>query len=505
MITVEKLEKGTYFDDAFKISFRYDPTTVAKVKELAERRYLPEDRAWEIPAHELPALIEKVGLSNIKSEEAVVQALNTKEIEDKREATQERLKGIKPVRDFDFKTAPLPHQIEAFNYGMEKNSLLIGDEQGLGKTKESIDICVARKKELIKTLIVCGVNSVKYNWEKEIQIHSNEGCVMVDGKTMDVRVQQLNDWYRGSSYFGVINIESLRNEKIQDALYLGIKDGYIGAIIVDEIHKAKNGGSQQGKALRFLKAPVKIGLSGTPMNKAEDLWNILTWLGVERRSFYSFRNAYCTTQTQEQGNGTQTNTTANANTTGAGADSTPKVKTEEEIRAELQKEYEKMADKRVTDAIKKKEKEWADKQAKEKMTEDERRQAEEQERLQAQAKKDLDLTIKGLKLDVVDAVQEMGLDAGFRNLIAVEDLATITDEDERKAKLTERVKGMKKLFDAEVAKEVTKAKAEFLKGTTPTTGTSTKNTEKDTYNKAKKAGDVKGMLDAKFYATEETD
>lgn len=37
MITVEKLEKGTYFDDAFKISFRYDPTTVAKVKELAER------------------------------------------------------------------------------------------------------------------------------------------------------------------------------------------------------------------------------------------------------------------------------------------------------------------------------------------------------------------------------------------------------------------------------------------------------------------------------------
>lgn len=183
-------------------------------------------------------------------------------------------------------------------------------------------------------------------------------------------------------------------------------------------------------------------------------------------------NTATQTQTQEQGNGTQTNTTANANTTGAGADSTPKVKTEEEIRAELQKEYEKMADKRVTDAIKKKEKEWADKQAKEKMTEDERRQAEEQERLQAQAKRDLDLTIKGLKLDVVDAVQEMGLDAGFRNLIAVEDLATITDEDERKAKLTERVKGMKKLFDAEVAKEVTKAKAEFLKGTTPTTGTS---------------------------------
>lgn len=293
MITVQKLEKGTYFDNAFKLSFRYDPTTVAKVKELAERRYLPEERAWEIPAHELPALIEKVGLNNISSNEEIVQALQSKEVEDKRQATQERLKDIKPVIDFDFKTSPLPHQIEAFNTGLEKNSLLLGDEQGLGKTKESIDIAVARKHELVKCLIVCGVNSVKYNWEKEIKIHSNEGSVMVDGKTMDIRVSQLNEWYKSSSYFGIINIESLRNDKIQDALYLGIKDGYIGAIIVDEIHKAKNGSSQQGKALRILKAPVKIGLSGTPMNKAEDLWNILTWLGVEKRSFYSFRNAYC--------------------------------------------------------------------------------------------------------------------------------------------------------------------------------------------------------------------
>lgn len=210
-------------------------------------------------------------------------------------------------------------------------------------------------------------------------------------------------------------------------------------------------------------------------------------------------NTNTATQTQEQGNGTQTNTTANANTTGAGADSTPKVKTEEEIRAELQKEYEKMADKRVTDAIKKKEKEWADKQAKEKMTEYERRQAEEQERLQAQAKRDLDLTIKGLKLDVVDAVQEMGLDAGFRNLIAVEDLATIVDEDERKAKLTERVKGMKKLFDAEVAKEVAKAKAEFLKGSTPATGSTSKKDETK-YDEYKKAGNVKGMISEKLNA-----
>ena len=195
--------------------------------------------------------------------------------------------------------------------------------------------------------------------------------------------------------------------------------------------------------------------------------------------------------------GDQANNTT-PNSEGAGADTTPKVKTEEEIRAELQKEFDKMADKRVTDAIKKKEKEWADKAAKDKMSAEERAQAEEKERLAAQAKKDLDLTIKGLKLDVVDAIAELGLDSGFRNLIAVEDLASISDEERKKA-LTARVKNMKALFDAEVKKAVEKAKAEFLKGSTPATGDKPDG-DKTAYDQAKKDGNVKGMISAKLAA-----
>lgn len=205
--------------------------------------------------------------------------------------------------------------------------------------------------------------------------------------------------------------------------------------------------------------------------------------------------ANVTTGTEESGKDTAQATAGTATT----ESTTPKVKTEEEIRAELQKEYEKMADKRVTDAIKKKEKEWADKQAREKMTEDERKQAEERERLEAQAKKDFELTIKGLRLDVVDAIAELGLDAGFRNLISVEDLASISDDAERREKLTERIKGMKALFDAEVAKQVAKAKAEFLKGETPKTG-SQKDDSKTAYDQYKKDGNVKGMLSEKMSA-----
>lgn len=296
MITLEKQEKGTYFEDAFKVSFRYNPETVEKIKRLAYRRYLPEDRAWEIPASELVHLVDIMGVENINIDSRYLEGIIKKEAgvaAKTSEGVKERLKGIKPIIAYPFKTKPFPHQIEAFNVGNKCTDLLLADDQGLGKTKESIDIAVSRKEEIGKCLIVCGVNSVKYNWSEEIKIHSDESSIVIDGKTVDKRLSQIRKWIYGNDYFGIINIESLRNEKIMDLIYDSCKNEIIGAVIVDEIHKAKNGMCSQGRSVRNLNCKVRIGLSGTPMNKAEDLWNILTWLRVEKRSFYSFRNRYC--------------------------------------------------------------------------------------------------------------------------------------------------------------------------------------------------------------------
>lgn len=293
MIRLTKIENGVHFSPAYRITFRYDPVTVGKVKTLTERRYLPDDRAWEIPERVLSEVLETFN-GEVEAVGEFTKELKDKAVQDQKEAVRERLRGIKPCIEFDFKTDPLPHQIEAFNRGVTSSSLLLGDQQGLGKTKESIDIVIAQKEKVHKCLIVCGVNSVKYNWVDEIKKHSNESCIMIDAKTMPKRALQINDWYTSSHFFAVINIESLRKECIQDAIYIGVRDGIIGATIVDEIHKAKNGQSQQGKALRVLRTPIKLGLTGTPiMNRAEDLWNILVWLGAEKRNFWQFRKAYC--------------------------------------------------------------------------------------------------------------------------------------------------------------------------------------------------------------------
>ena len=126
---------------------------------------------------------------------------------------------------------------------------------------------------------------------------------------------------------------------------------------------------------------------------------------------------------------TNTGTETKDSKTGSGA-----VKTEEQIRAEVEAEvtakYEKLADQRVTAAQKKWKQDQEKKAALEKMSEDEKRKAEDEERAAENARKEHELTIKGLRLDVVDAVAELGLDTGFRNLVAVEDLALISDEEE---------------------------------------------------------------------------
>lgn len=218
-----------------------------------------------------------------------------------------------------------------------------------------------------------------------------------------------------------------------------------------------------------------------------------------------------TTNTQGQGGVAtgENSTTSNAegNTT-TGSEGKPQ-KTEDEIRkelteeltAKLKKDFEKDADRRVTEALKKRDKDWEDKNRKAKMTEEEKRAEEERERLEKQAKMDHEYKVKGLRIAVVDAVEEMGLPTSFRNLIAVDDLAMIEDEADRSEKLTARVKGMKALFDEEVAKAVELAKAEFLKGQTPATGADKGGKENSNrYEQYRKDGNVKGMLAEKLNA-----
>lgn len=281
--------------EAMFVSFTYDMETVEKIKSLPTRYYTPSTKSWEVPTRYLPQLIEVFSGYNIVLHGPVNSKVKT--------AVEKAAPTFDNVdyNNFTFKTAPFNHQIEAFEYAKTHNRFLLADEQGLGKTKQSIDIAVARKGQFKHCLIVCGVNSTKFNWQQEVETHSNERAFVLgtrflkNGKKKDGTVKdRVEDLCNRNEFFLITNIETLRNKDFQEKAKELTQKGTIGMVIVDEIHKAKNAQSQQGKAIHHLKPYYRIALTGTPlMNTPLDLFNILKWLGEETGAFYRFKNRYC--------------------------------------------------------------------------------------------------------------------------------------------------------------------------------------------------------------------
>lgn len=290
MITVDirKADKvaGEY---GMFLSFPYDETVLGVVKSLPSRYWHTEEKEWEIPLNKLTELINNISNYEVQIK-GNLDALVEKKV---------------PSIDFDFKTKPFDHQIDGFNYGLTHNCWLLGDEQGLGKTWQVINIALAKRKLLgyKHCLIVCGVNGLKWNWVNEIHTHSEEDAYILGqkintkGKTViGSNTDKLNDIKRIEElpYFIITNVESLRDENIAGELKKRCDDGDIGMIAIDEVHKAKNPTSQQGKGMLKLHTETMIAMTGTPLlNTPLDLYIILKWLGYEKHSYYAFKNHYC--------------------------------------------------------------------------------------------------------------------------------------------------------------------------------------------------------------------
>lgn len=294
MVTIRVAQaKKCNGDYAMFVSFNYNQKIVDMIRALPSRYWDKDTKEWEIPVKKFSQLI-----LNLKDYDIKVTGNIDKISETKPEITATDI-------EFEFKTKPFNHQIEGFNYGLSHDRWLLGDEQGLGKTKQVIDIAVAKKQMCgyKHCLIVCGVNGLKWNWQNEIKTHSNEtGWILGQrvkrgkttiGSTKD-KIDDLTNLQNIESYFIITNVESLRDETIQTKLSNYCKSGEISIVAIDEVHKCKNPSSQQGKGILKLQPEVRIAMTGTPiMNTPMDLYIILKWLGYEKHAFYAFKNHYC--------------------------------------------------------------------------------------------------------------------------------------------------------------------------------------------------------------------
>ena len=292
-VRIAKAKKCYDMESAFSvyITFDYDQRIVDTIKALPQRFYNADKKEWEAPLPALKTVVDNLPMFDFDITGPYINL------------TEEVPVAEIPV-DFNFKTKPFKHQIEGFEYGLANNRWLLGDEQGLGKTKQVIDIAVAKKlqKGYKHCLIICGVNGLKWNWVNEVHTHSDEdawilgqrfkGRKIFIGSTND-KLYDLKHVDNISPYFLITNVETMRNEDCVKEIQKLCKNGTIGVVAIDEIHKCKNPASQQGKGILKIQPECRIAMTGTPlMNTPFDLYIVLKWLGYEGHSFSAFKNHY---------------------------------------------------------------------------------------------------------------------------------------------------------------------------------------------------------------------
>lgn len=274
---------------SFFVDFKYDKEIIDIIKKLHVANFDKKTSLWEIP---LTSLATFVNLAIIRDD------IEIHLLEDKKQA--EIPAEIKLPK---FKTKPFDYQLDGIKYGLTHDAWLLLDEPGLGKTLQILYIAQELKKreKLKHCFIICGVNTLKTNWEKEILKHTNLDCRILGKKvtrTGNVTFGSVQDRADEllkpiKEFFVITNIETLRDERIMKALKKNVNE--FDMVVIDEVHCIKNPNAQQSKnLLKFNSAKYKIALTGTLLlNNPLDAYIPLKWIKKERSTYSNYRYYYC--------------------------------------------------------------------------------------------------------------------------------------------------------------------------------------------------------------------
>ena len=271
------------------LTFDFNQKIIDIIKETKYYSYDKKTREWEVPLTSLSQILDNV---------CYIEDIDIELLEEKLESEDRKLE----LSD-KYITPPFEHQLEGIKYGLNHDKWLLLDEPGLGKTLQVIYLAEELKAQegIEHCLIICGINTLKSNWEKEIKKHSNLDCIILGkkinskgnityGSVMDRCIQLKN---KIDEFFIIVNIETLRSSNFIDAFKTS--ENKIDMIVFDELHKSKDINSLQGhNLLKLPNAKYKVGLTGTLiMNNPLDSYLPLRWIDQENCSLTNFKNYYC--------------------------------------------------------------------------------------------------------------------------------------------------------------------------------------------------------------------
>lgn len=276
------------------VTFDFNQYIVDSLKTIPTYYYHKAIQTWEFPVCYLSRLLDSLTfLDDIQ-----LQLLDDSFLS-KSQYNQAPLSEIEKV---SFKMKPFEHQLEAINFGLSREKWLLLDSMGLGKTNSIIWLAETLKRRglIDHCFIICGVNSLKQNWKKEIEKFSTESAVVlgehitktgtVRYKSMEKRAEQLRKPIE--EFFVITNLESLRDDRIIEAF--SKSSNKFGMIAFDEAHKAATKTSQQGTNLLKLEAPFKVAATGTLItNNPLSAYVPLSWTENDQSILTTYKSQYC--------------------------------------------------------------------------------------------------------------------------------------------------------------------------------------------------------------------
>jgi len=318
--------------DVYEVQFKYDAAVVAAIKQVPGRQWLPNQKMWLIPKDRLGWLVNELKGTRYEN--------HIKIISDEQIGQNASLDVTDHIPDEDISDAHLyveagsevlPHQINFMKFAIHRqrsgnmNGFLVADEQGLGKTLESMNLAMYNKERngFKHCLVICCVNSSRMNWYADIFKHTNGaetpyilgmrkgrgGKIRYSGgsreKLEDLRTGRMFGKEGKLPYFLILNIEALhykenRTYAITDAIVDRIQRNQIQMIIIDEIHKNASPTSKQGKQLLEIKKrtgnnAMWLPMTGTPItNSPLDLFVPLKLTNSSNTSsYYTWSKEYC--------------------------------------------------------------------------------------------------------------------------------------------------------------------------------------------------------------------
>lgn len=304
MITIEfgAAENQTLDSNSLFIRFMGDDfqENLNKMKSFWNRVYLKQTYEWEVPFScwkEIEQLYQNTEIKYLN------QPPKAKKVTD-----DDILNGL------DFNGYNLyDYQLEGVKFGLNHHNFLLLDEQGLGKTLQIITLARYKKEHqgLKHCLIICGINSLKWNWVKEV----HKFCKLEDAIVLGTRVNKKGNVVSitkeetkeqidscPEQFFWIINIEKMRIDKEETKNKSGIvhhlnkliEQGDLGMIVIDECHKVKSITSSQSKGILTLDSKAsKVGMTGTLLvNNPYDLYCPMSFVGLINYNKWVFERKF---------------------------------------------------------------------------------------------------------------------------------------------------------------------------------------------------------------------